>query len=312
VSDPNDLPLSSLLDRLAPPGDRRRLLEAALAEDLGMHGDVTSRSLIGPDETMEAAIVSRSAGVVAGLPVAAELVGLEAFELSIDLDRADGDAVESGDVLARLRGRRLDLLAVERTLLNLLGRLCGVATMGRRFVAAATAGAESAGLGTTPAVCGTRKTTPGLRGLEKYAGRCGGVTLHRLGLFDAALYKDNHLAGIDPGDLPARLAEAIGRARDGSDLRFVEIEVDGEDQLRAVLGMDAGLVDVVLLDNFDTDRLRSAAALRDQLAPGVLLEASGGVTLETIGDIATTGVDRISSGSITHAAPSLDLGLDAV
>jgi len=193
------------------------------------------------------------------------------------------------------------VLTFERTLLNLVSRLCGIATRTATFVATAGGGAL---------VTDSRKTTPGLRRFEKYAVACGGGYLHRLGLDDAVMYKDNHLAAVPEADLAAALSDAIRRARADRPLRFTCVEVDRLDQLDVVLGLDAGLVDIVLLDNMDPDTLREAVSRRDAAGSRVVLEASGGVTLETIAAIAATGVERIAVGSITHGATWLDIGLD--
>jgi nicotinate-nucleotide pyrophosphorylase (carboxylating) len=164
--------------------------------------------------------------------------------------------------------------------------------------------------GTRAVICDTRKTTPGLRGLEKYAVRCGGGTTHRLGLFDAMLIKDNHIVGVPIEKLARTLSKAVIAARNAHALRFVEVEVDSLQQFQHVLKLDAGLVDVVLLDNMSVGELRDASLLRSSHRPDLLLEASGGVTLDNVRSIASTGVDRISVGAITHSAPALDIGLD--
>jgi nicotinate-nucleotide pyrophosphorylase (carboxylating) len=187
-------------------------------------------------------------------------------------------------------------------MLNLLGRACGVASLARRFVDAVD--------GTCAVICDTRKTIPGLRSLDKYAVRCGGGVLHRCGLHDAALYKDNHLAGVAAPDLASVITAAARAARDEGPLRFVEVEVDSLRQLEAVLTVDAGVVDIVLLDNMSLEQLRAAVAMRDERRDEMLLEASGGITLARVRDVAETGVDRISAGALTHAAPALDVGLD--
>ncbi|NNM24755.1 MAG: carboxylating nicotinate-nucleotide diphosphorylase, partial [Phycisphaerales bacterium] len=207
----------------------------------------------------------------------------------------------AGETIARMDGSIAVILAAERTVLNLLGRLSGIATLTRRFVDAVA--------GETAVVCGTRKTTPGWRGLEKYAVRCGGGTLHRIGLYDAALYKDNHLARLGPNPGPA-LAAAIASVRREHPLRFVQVEADTLDQVRTILQFEPGLVDLVLLDNMADAELSASVALRAELAPTILLEASGGVTLARVRAVAATGVDRISVGAVTHSAPALDIGLD--
>lgn len=274
----------------------RRLIDLALAEDLGSTGDRTSLSTIPAETRSRAAFVARTAGVVAGLP-AAELV-CRAVDPSLTFahDIADGSRVERGTKLATVSGSLRSILAAERTALNFLQRLSGVATLTRKFVDAAA--------GFRAKLLDTRKTTPGWRLLEKYAVRCGGGANHRMGLHDAILIKDNHLAGLG-GDI--RRAMEAARAYPGNAGLSVEVEVDTLDQLEVALAVKA---DIILLDNMTPDQMRAAVARRDAVAPGVLLEASGGVNLNTVRDIAATGVDRISVGALTHSAPALDIGLD--
>jgi nicotinate-nucleotide pyrophosphorylase (carboxylating) len=303
MRDLNALSLPELFEELTADGSLRRLLEAARDEDLGA-GDVTTRSMIEPDRRAEASIVTRDPGIVSGLAAMPALFELFDVDLSFQGEPCDGDSCREGTTIARIDGALASLLTLERTMLNLLGRLSGIATLTRRFVEAIK--------GTDAVICDTRKTTPGLRALEKYAVRCGGGTLHRLGLYDAALYKDNHLAHLTPDRFGDALAESIRRARADRDLRFVEVEVDTLDQLRAVLALEAGSVDFVLLDNMSLEELRAAVALRDRAATRIKVEASGGVSLQTVRDIARTGVDRISVGALTHSAASLDIGLDIV
>ena len=273
------------------------LVRLALAEDLGDAGDRTSLATIPAATRSRAAFVARSVGVVAGLPVA-ELV---CRAVSADLTFApvpDGTATARGTVLATVSGPLRAILAAERTALNFLQRLSGVASLTRTFVNAAT--------GFPAKVLDTRKTTPGWRLLEKYAVRAGGGMNHRVGLYDGILIKDNHLAGIG-GDV--RRAVEAARTYPGNAGLPVEVEVDTLDQLEHALAVRA---DIVLLDNMSLEQLRAAVARRDAVAPGVLLEASGGVNLATVRDIAATGVDRISVGALTHSAPALDIGLDYV
>ena len=276
----------------------RKLIELALREDLGDAGDRTSQALIPEDLTGQAVFVARREGVLAGLPVLPLL--LEHFPPRLDLRELarDGDRVRPGTELARLTGSMRSILAAERTALNFLQHLSGVATLARRYVDAVA--------GTRARILDTRKTTPGWRLREKYAVRQGGAANHRLGLYDGVLIKDNHLAAL--GDVPDPLAAAVERARAavGRDLP-VEIEVDTLDQLDRVLPLSP---DIVLLDNMTPDQLREAVRRRDALAPRTLLEASGGVSLETARAIAESGVDRISVGALTHSAPALDIGLD--
>jgi nicotinate-nucleotide pyrophosphorylase (carboxylating) len=311
----------------------RQLVTAACEEDLGPHGDLTA-ALLGADEVpVIARVVARSAGTICGLtlgPLIAETFGAR---LGANLRFApatpgagqtlnDGSAVSAGQTVATLSGPRAAVLATERTLLNFIGRLSGVASLTWRYVAAARAGCA------TVQVLDTRKTIPGWRELDKYAVRCGGGTNHRAGLYDAVLIKDNHLAGIPVARLAVELTRWLARAAE-LPVRpaFVEVEVDTLEQLAEVCRVPG--VDVVLLDNFTPAQLRAAVALRAarqtvvaRSVPGEgrpplevggvrpLLEASGGVTLESIGEFAATGVDRISVGVLTHSAPALDVALE--
>ncbi|MDY7110184.1 MAG: carboxylating nicotinate-nucleotide diphosphorylase [Planctomycetota bacterium] len=300
--DLNALSLQDLFVHLIRDGSLERLLRAAREEDLAGLGDVTTASMIGMERPAEGELAAREEGVIAGLAVIPPLLRSFDVTLTFEPTARDGEPCPAGQALGRLAGSLAEMLLIERTLLNILGRLSGIASLTRRYVEAV--GPSKA------AICETRKTTPGLRGLEKYAVRCGGGTLHRLGLWDAALYKDNHLAHVPPDELAASLEEAIRAARTAGELRFVEIEVDTLQQLGRVLTIERGLVDIVLLDNMSPEDLRQAVALRDAQAPEMLLEASGGVTLETVAGIASTGVDRISVGALTHSAASLDIGLD--
>lgn len=297
--------LNEVYARLSRTGLVRRLLEIARDEDVGERGeDVTSALFVHAGERLTADVVAREAGVVAGLATIGEMI--EVFGLSVRASAMarDGERIERGQSVMRLEGLAREVLVLERTLLNMVGRLSGVASQTRKYVDAAGGGAR---------VLDTRKTTPGLRVLEKYAVCCGGGAMHRLGLHDAVLIKDNHLAGVGLEDFAARLTTAAreARARERSEGWFFEVEVDGLGQFERVLEVEAGLIDVVLLDNFSVEQLREADAARRARRPGVLLEASGGVRLETIGAIAATGVDRISVGALTHSAVSVDFGLDA-
>lgn len=282
-------------DRLVT--DCRELVRLALREDLGEAGDVTSDSVVGPERRGAAAVVSRQAGVLAGAKLGGIVLEEAGAEATWTPAMADGAALEPGSVVGRLEGNARDLLRCERILLNLLGRLSGIATLTSRYAEAVA--------GTKARVYDTRKTTPGWRLLEKFAVRCGGGENHRTGLYDAVLIKDNHLALA--GEAGLTPAGAVGRAREAQPDRVIEVEVDTLDQLRDVL--PAG-PDIVLLDNMTNEQLREAITLRDVEARGVVLEASGGVRLDTIGPIAATGVDRISVGALTHSAIGLDLGLD--
>ncbi len=265
----------------------------ALAEDLGRAGDVTAQACIPEGSRMRAVFAARNPGVLAGIDCIRLTVLAMDPEAGIDLKLRDGDAFQTGAVLAEVEADARAFLAAERTALNLLGRLCGIATLTRAYVDAVA--------GTGARIADTRKTTPGLRALEKHAVVCGGGVNHRFGLDDAILIKDNHVA------VCGGVAEAIRRARSAAGhLMKVEVEVDGLDQLDAALAEGP---DVIMLDNFTLSMLREAVA---RTAGRIVLEASGGVTLETVGDIARTGVDVISVGALTHSAPSLDIGLDAL
>ncbi len=267
------------------------LVRRALEEDLGRAGDLTSDAILLPHQTASASVVARTAGRLAGLQVSLSAFRLLDPSVEIEMLTADGEDVEAGAVLATIQGRARAILSAERTALNLLGRLCGIATATRDMVRLV----EPHG---ARIVC-TRKTTPGLRTLEKYAVRCGGGHNHRFGLDDAVLIKDNHIA------LAGGLRTAVERARRAvGHLVKIEVEVDSLDQLREAL--DLG-VDVVLLDNMSLDTLREAVALAKGRA---ITEASGGINPQTAGDIAATGVDLLSVGWLTHSAPSLDVALD--
>jgi nicotinate-nucleotide pyrophosphorylase (carboxylating) len=268
----------------------RRLIDLALTEDLGPTGDRTSLATIPATAVGRAAFVVRRPGVVAGVPAAAMVCAAVDPALAFTAEAADGKRI------ATVTGPLRSILAAERTALNFLQRLSGVATLTRGFVDAVA--------GTKAKILDTRKTTPGWRLLEKYAVRCGGGANHRIGLYDGILIKDNHLAGLG-GDV--RKAVEAARNFPGNAGLPVEVEVDTLEQLEVALAVRA---DIVLLDNMTTDQLRAAVARRDAVAPGVLLEASGGVSLATVRDIAATGVDRISVGALTHSAPALDIALD--
>lgn len=267
------------------------IVRAALAEDLGRAGDITTDSIIPADAVATARIAARKDGRVAGLDAALIAFRLLDPGMSVTVERADGDDVAPGGTIATLTGKARALLTAERTALNLMGRLSGIATATRALVREVE--------GTNARIVCTRKTTPGLRVLEKHAVKLGGGFNHRFGLDDAVLIKDNHIA-VAGGVRPAveRVRAAIGH------MVKVEVEVDTLDQLDELLGLP---VDVVLLDNMDPDTLRRAVRMVDGR---LLTEASGNVTLATVRAIAETGVDMISCGWLTHSAPNLDLGLD--
>jgi nicotinate-nucleotide pyrophosphorylase (carboxylating) len=267
------------------------VVQRALDEDLGEAGDITTIATIAVGAQATAALVCREEGVVAGLPIAAYVFAtVSDGRLTITPAVADGDRVHPGQTLAVVTGPVRDLLTAERTALNLLGHLSGVATATRRWVDAISA--------TKAAVRDTRKTMPGLRALEKYAVRVGGGVNHRMSLSDAALVKDNHVAAA--GGVVAAFT-AVRAAYPGVAL---EIEVDTVEQARDVI--DAG-ADLVLLDNMEPDQLREVVAYADGRA---VLEASGGLRLEDAAQVAATGVDYLAVGALTHSARVLDIGLD--
>ncbi len=282
----------SLPDVLIDP-----ILRAALAEDLGRAGDLTAQACIPTDARMAARFNARRPGVLAGIDLVRLTVQMLDPAAKIDPKLADGAAFEAGTVLAEVEANARAFLAAERTALNLLGRMCGIATLTRQYVDRVA--------GTGAVIADTRKTTPGLRALEKHAVLCGGGMNHRFGLDDAVLIKDNHIV------VCGGAAEAVraARARVGH-LVKVEVEVDSLDQLDQVLAlMSEGLApDVVMLDNFAVADLERAV---ERVSGRLVLEASGGVNLDTVRSIAETGVDIISVGALTHSAQSLDVGLDA-
>jgi nicotinate-nucleotide pyrophosphorylase (carboxylating) len=277
-----------------------RLVDLALAEDLGTDGDLTSKALIPETAAATVNVVARADGILAGVPVG-QMV-FERLDPAIAWDGfyADGTRLTRGAVVATVSGPLRSLLAGERTVLNFLMHLSGVASLTRKFVDAVA--------GTKAVILDTRKTLPGWRRLEKYAVRAGGGTNHRLGLADGCLIKDNHLAAWRANDSCRTISAALAAARSALPASLpLEVEVDTIEQLSDAL---AGQPDIVLLDNMDAATLRKCVRLRDTIAPHVLLEASGGVTLATVATIAETGVDRISVGAITHSAPALDLAFD--
>jgi nicotinate-nucleotide pyrophosphorylase (carboxylating) len=276
----------------------QRLADWALDEDLGSEGDLTSLATIPDTAKGQALFISRAAGTISGLPAARVTFEVVDHSLAFIGFVEDGAFVQPGTKLAIVSGRMRSILAGERSALNFLQRLSGIATLTRQFVAL---------VADLPCkVLDTRKTTPGWRLLEKYAVRCGGGHNHRMGLGDAILIKDNHLAALGPR--PDAVAEAVKRARAKYHKRYpLEIEVDNLDQLDVALATDP---DMVLLDNMPLDQLREAVRRRNATNPAVLLEASGGVNRSTIRAIGETGVDRISVGALTHSAIALDIGLD--
>jgi nicotinate-nucleotide pyrophosphorylase (carboxylating) len=276
-----------------PVPEIRRVVAAALSEDLTPLGDL-SASLLDADITAAAAFVPRSAGVLAGTRSATEAFAQLDPTVVVEWAADDGDDVRAGEPVGSVGGPLASILTAERTALNLLNHLSGVATLTRRYVDAA------ASRGGTARVWDTRKTTPGLRSLEKAAVRAGGGWNHRGNLSDWVMFKDNHLARIG-------IAEAVRRARDTWPARTIHVECDTLDKVEEALAAGA---DALLLDNMDLEEIRKAVALADTAPTRPLLEASGGITLETIADYAASGVDVVSTSVITISAPVLDIGLD--
>ncbi|MEA3503007.1 MAG: carboxylating nicotinate-nucleotide diphosphorylase [Actinomycetota bacterium] len=273
------------------PPNTDTLLQHAITEDLGLAGDLTSQMTIPDDARSTAKIVARAPGRISGLSAALRVFELVDPTLAIQRTSSDGVDTTTGDTLAIVHGSTRSILSAERVALNLLGHLSGVATATRMLVEAI----EDTGV----RVMDTRKTTPGLRALEKAAVRDGGGANHRFGLFDAVMIKDNHLAAI------GSVTEAVARARDGVG-HTVTIEVEASTVHQASDAAAAG-ADIVLLDNMDPATTRAAV---EAISGRCIVEASGGITVETIRSIAETGVDVISVGWITHSAPSLDVALD--
>jgi nicotinate-nucleotide pyrophosphorylase (carboxylating) len=280
--------LDPLPDLLVDP-----IVRAALAEDLGRAGDITSQACIPAEARMDARFVARKAGVLSGVACARLAFAALDPEIRFDARLSDGATLKPGESIATVSGSARVILAAERTALNLMGRLSGIASLTAAYVAKTS--------GTRARIIDTRKTTPLLRALEKYAVRCGGGANHRFGLDDAILIKDNHVAAC------GGVGDAVRRARGAAGhMVKLEVEVDSLDQLREAL---EAAPDIVMLDNFGLPDLEAAVSLA---AGRVVLEASGGVSLETVAAIARTGVDLISVGALTHSAPVLDIGLDAV
>ena len=274
-----------------PPSVWRPLLERALAEDLGQAGDVTTESVVPPGARVRMQLVAREPGVACGVGISVATFTLLDDGVATETEVEDGKAVGAGETLAALSGPARPLLIGERVALNVLGRLCGIATRTAEVVAAVA--------GTGAAVAATRKTTPGLRALEKYAVQCGGGLPHRFGLYDGVLIKDNHVAVVGG----VRRAVEAAKARAGR-LMPVEVEVDSLEQLEEALTAGA---DAVLLDNMDPPTLRQAVEMNRGRA---FLEASGGITLDNAVEVAATGVDVISLGWLTQGAPALDVAAE--
>lgn len=274
-----------------PAGEVRRLLDVSLAEDLAMAGDPTTDSIFGPDDVAQGRIVAREAGRIAGLTMGLQVFALLDQRVETTILVGDGSDAGAGETLAELTGPTRALLTGERTCLNLLGHLSGIATATREAVALVA--------GTGARIVDTRKTTPGLRTFEKYAVRCGGGGNHRFGLHDAVMIKDNHIAAA--GSIAAAVAAV--KAAVGHMIK-IEVEVDHHDQVSEALSAGA---DVILLDNMTPQELVTAVALVDGAA---LTEASGGITAQTLGAVAASGVDIISMGALTHSARRLDVAME--
>jgi nicotinate-nucleotide pyrophosphorylase (carboxylating) len=284
------------------------IIQLAKREDLGAD-DVTSRLLIPEEKIGVGTLVQKDVGIACGLP----MVGMicQAYDERLRVEQIPGFHMEIIEgrfsdaritPLLRIRGPLRSLLSAERVILNFLQHLCGVATQTQRFVRRVS--------GTGARIYDTRKTLPGFRLLDKYAVRCGGGENHRIGLFDGILVKDNHLAALPLKDWPAALSQIVGRSRAENADRSIEVEVDNLEQFREVLKVDG--IGVILLDNMDCPRMEQAVEMRNKAGKKgiVQLEASGGVTLDTVRQIALSGVERIAVGAITHSAPAMDVGLD--
>jgi nicotinate-nucleotide pyrophosphorylase (carboxylating) len=280
----------------------RSLIRLAIAEDLGSAGDWTTRCLVPEGAPGRVAVVARKPGVVAGLKMVPLVLAEFHVKFDCEFQADDGQAIERGQTLAVFAGSAADILSTERIVLNFLGRLSGIATLTSEYVRRVA--------GTGAEVYDTRKTTPGWRLLEKYAVRCGGGFNHRLGLDRAVMIKDNHVALAQQEGMT--LPMAVERVRQSlsehsAQVEAIEVEVDNLQQLAEVL---QARPDIVLLDNMTTQQLSQAVLLRNAEMPELVLEASGGVNLDTIAAIAATGVDRISVGALTHSAEVLDIGFD--
>jgi nicotinate-nucleotide pyrophosphorylase (carboxylating) len=272
------------------------LLIQALREDLGGAGDITTDAVVPADLAARAALIAREPGRIAGLDVALHVFRLLDPAVKGEARIRDGDDVKAGQALALVRGRAGALLKAERVALNILARLSGIATATREAVKRIE--------GSAVKICCTRKTTPGLRALEKYAVRVGGGFNHRFGLDDAALIKDNHRS------IAGGLTEAVMRARARlGHMVKIEVEADGLADLREALASDA---DAILLDNMSPHELRQAVKVARRVKPGVVLEASGGIRFEDLASVAASGVDIISLGQLTHSTPALDIALDVL
>lgn len=269
-----------------------RIIETALEEDLTQAGDITSQALFDGSEQAEASIIIKQAGILCGIDIAERTFLKVDPSLTIEIIKYDGQKVDECDIAAKIKGSSRSILTAERTALNFVMHLSGIASQTAFYIDKIKQ--------TNAKLCDTRKTTPGLRGLEKYAVSCGGGSNHRFGLYDAILIKDNHIAAS------GGIKQALDRVqRQVGHTVKIEIEVDTLEQLAQVI--DHGGADIVMLDNFDVKDLEKAIAM---INSRITSEASGGINLETIEKIAKTGVNYISVGAITHSAPALDIGLD--
>jgi nicotinate-nucleotide pyrophosphorylase (carboxylating) len=286
----------------------KELIQLAKREDL-RGDDVTSRLLVDENAIGVGTVLQKGVGIACGLPIVEHIC--RAYDERLRVEQIPGFHMEIIEgrfsdakvtPLLRVRGPMRSLLSAERVILNFLQHMSGVATLTNRFVKRID--------GTGAKIYDTRKTTPGFRALDKYAVRCGGGFNHRIGLFDGLLVKDNHLAGVPMRELPAFLSNIVNRSRGEDATRVIEVEVDNLDQLREVLKVDG--IDVILLDNMDCPKMQTAVEQRDRAGRRGKseLEASGGVTLETVRSIALTGVERIAVGAVTHSATALDIGFD--
>ena len=282
------------MDAQLPSFSVNHAVSLALKEDLGSAGDVTTNSIIPDNAAANVAIKAREPGRIAGIQFVEAAIRTFDDGADIKINTPDGTSVKAGDTLASINASARAILTGERTALNFLGHLSGIATLTSKYVTAIS--------GTGAKICCTRKTTPGLRQFEKYAVRAGGAMNHRFGLNDAILIKDNHIA------IAGSISSALKSAFENSGhMLKVEIEVDTIEQLEEALNHP---IDAVLLDNMSNDELTKAVSMIKEVSPDIIAEASGGVNLDTVKAIADTGVDLISVGALTHSAPTLDLGLD--
>jgi nicotinate-nucleotide pyrophosphorylase (carboxylating) len=278
--------------------DYSELVDLAIAEDIGS-GDITTQAVNLPEEYFMGVFSSREEGVLAGGEILPYILKKISPESKIKLLLKDGSKLKRGTKIAIIKGPTSGVLRAERIILNFLQRLCGIATITQQFVAKVE--------DTKCQILDTRKTTPGWRMLEKYAVTCGGGVNHRIGLFDAVMIKDNHIASLSKTtNTPIREGVARARATVGKSIK-ITVEVDTLNQLVEALSISP---DIILLDNMDLQKLKKAVQLRNKTMPHILLEASGGVNLKTVQKIAKTGVDRISIGALTHSVKALDIGLD--